>query len=100
MNGPQDCVDEIRQRFAEISYPAQPMDLSCTFSCGIAELHDGVDSKALSKRADEALYKAKAAGRNRVVGPADATGEGAAAARRSRNASAAAARASAAGTRD
>ena len=58
-------LDEIRQRFAEISYPAQPMDLSCTFSCGIAELHDGVDSKTLSKRADEALYQAKHSGRNR-----------------------------------
>lgn len=58
-------LDEIRQRFAEISYPAQPLDLSCTFSCGIAELHDGVDSKTLSKRADEALYEAKHSGRNR-----------------------------------
>ena len=57
--------DEIGQRFAEISSPAQPMALSCTFSCGIAELHDGVDSKALSKRADEALYEAKHSGRNR-----------------------------------
>ena len=34
-------------------------------SSGIAELHDGVDSKALSKRADEALYEAKHSGRNR-----------------------------------
>ncbi len=58
-------LDEIRQRFAEISYPAQPLDLSCTFSCGIAELHEGVDSKTLSKRADEALYEAKHSGRNR-----------------------------------
>ena len=57
-------LDEIRQRFAEISYPAQPIDLSCTFSCGIAELHEGVDSKTLSKRADEALYEAKHSGRN------------------------------------
>ena len=60
-------IDEIRQRFAEINYPAQPMDLSCTFSCGIAELHDGVDSKTLSKRADEALYEAKHSGRNRCA---------------------------------
>lgn len=29
-------LDEIRQRFAEIHYPAQPTDLRCTFSCGIA----------------------------------------------------------------
>ncbi|WP_277372935.1 PleD family two-component system response regulator [Pseudomonas sp. AA-38] len=59
-------LDEIRQRFAEIHYPAQPQDLSCTFSAGIAMLHPGLESKALSKQADEALYKAKHGGRNRV----------------------------------
>jgi len=59
-------LDEIRQRFAEINYPAQPQDLSCTFSCGIAMLQPGLDGNALSKRADEALYKAKNGGRNRV----------------------------------
>ena len=59
-------LDEIRQRFAEINYPAQPQDLSCTFSAGIAMLSPGQDSKSLSKLADEALYKAKHGGRNRV----------------------------------
>ena len=59
-------LDEVRRRFAEIHYPAQPQDLSCTFSCGIAELHDGLDNKHLSQRADEALYRAKNGGRNRV----------------------------------
>ncbi len=59
-------LEEIRQRFAEINYPAQPQDLSCTFSCGIAMLQPGLDGNALSKRADEALYKAKHGGRNRV----------------------------------
>ena len=59
-------LDEIRQRFAEIRYPAHPHDLSCTFSCGIAELSDGMDSNALSNQADEALYLAKRGGRNRV----------------------------------
>ena len=59
-------LEEIRQRFAEIHYPAQPQDLSCTFSCGIAMLQPGLDGNALSKRADEALYKAKHGGRNRV----------------------------------
>lgn len=62
----QRVLDEIRQRFAEIRYPAQPHDLSCTFSCGIAELSDDIDSNTLSKRADEALYQAKRSGRNRV----------------------------------
>ncbi|WP_437882759.1 diguanylate cyclase [Pseudomonas sp. LRF_L74] len=59
-------LDEIRRRFAEIHYPAQPFDLSCTFSCGIAQLEEGLDSNLLSKRADEALYAAKHGGRNRV----------------------------------
>ncbi len=59
-------LDEIRRRFAEIHYPAQPQDLSCTFSCGIAQLHEGVDSNTLSKQSDEALYVAKHGGRNRV----------------------------------
>ena len=59
-------LDEIRRRFAEIHYPAQPHDLSCTFSCGIAELQGEMDSNTLSKQADEALYVAKRGGRNRV----------------------------------
>lgn len=59
-------LDEIRKRFAEIVYPAQPQDLSCTFSCGIAELRGEQDSNLLSKQADEALYVAKHGGRNRV----------------------------------
>ena len=59
-------LDEIRQRFAEINYPAQPQDLSCTFSCGIAMLQPSLDGNTLSKHADEALYKAKHGGRNRV----------------------------------
>ncbi|MBD2838515.1 PleD family two-component system response regulator [Pseudomonas sp. JM0905a] len=59
-------LEEIRRRFAEIRYPAQPNDLTCTFSCGIAQLRDGLDINQLSKQADEALYRAKHGGRNRV----------------------------------
>jgi PleD family two-component response regulator len=36
------------------------------FSCGIAQLHDGLDINQLSQQADEALYRAKRGGRNRV----------------------------------
>ena len=59
-------LDEIRRRFAEIHYPAQPHDLSCTFSCGIAELTPDLDIKSMAKQADEALYVAKRGGRDRV----------------------------------
>jgi len=59
-------LDEIRQRFAEIHYPAQPQDLWCTFSAGVVELCETSDSLAMASQADEALYRAKGAGRNRV----------------------------------
>ena len=59
-------LDEIRRRFAEIRYPAQPLDLSCTFSCGIAQLQGDTSSQTLTQHADEALYVAKHGGRNRV----------------------------------
>ncbi|WP_375740353.1 diguanylate cyclase [Pseudomonas boanensis] len=60
-------LEDIRRRFAEIRYPAQPIDLSCTFSCGIAELREDTDINNLSKLADEALYRAKHSGRNRIA---------------------------------
>jgi diguanylate cyclase (GGDEF)-like protein len=59
-------LDEIRRRFAEINYPAQPADLFCTFSAGLVELSDNDDALMLASRADEALYRAKDAGRNHV----------------------------------
>ncbi|PWB30619.1 diguanylate cyclase response regulator [Pseudomonas sp. SDI] len=59
-------LDEIRRRFAEIHYPAQPRDLSCTFSAGVVELSEGLDALSMATAADEALYLAKGAGRNCV----------------------------------
>ena len=59
-------LDEIRRRFAEIHYPAQPHDLSCTFSAGVVQLSDGLDALSMATAADEALYLAKGAGRNCV----------------------------------
>ncbi|RMM07117.1 Response regulator, partial [Pseudomonas syringae pv. maculicola] len=38
-------LDEIRHRFAEIHYPAQPADLFCTFSAGVVCLGADDDSR-------------------------------------------------------
>ena len=59
-------LEQIRRRFAEIHYPAQPQDLWCTFSAGVVDLSEDSDSLMMASQADEALYRAKAAGRNRV----------------------------------
>ncbi len=40
--------------------------VTITFSAGIVEFTDGVTTDAVFERADQALYRAKAAGRNRV----------------------------------
>jgi diguanylate cyclase (GGDEF)-like protein len=43
--------------------------LHVTFSAGVVQyLEDGDDLQSLYKRADQVLYQAKAAGRNRVLG--------------------------------
>jgi diguanylate cyclase (GGDEF)-like protein len=60
-------LDDIRSRFAEINFSSEEPDLYCTFSCGIADLQEGMDVKRLARSADDALWKAKNAGRNQVI---------------------------------
>ena len=59
-------LNQIRQRFAEIHYPAQPTDLSCSFSAGVVQMQGEADSLLMASQADEALYRAKNNGRNQV----------------------------------
>lgn len=65
-------LDDIRQRFAEIQYPARPHALACTFSAGVVQFNPLLDSLRLASLADEALYVAKRNGRNQVVSDAPA----------------------------
>jgi len=60
-------LDDIRSRFAAINFSSDELALHCTFSCGIADLQEGMDVKSLARSADDALWKAKNAGRNQVI---------------------------------
>jgi len=57
-------VDAMRREFKELMRSYAP---AATISIGVAALRPGEDPSAWLKRADEALYRAKQAGRDRVV---------------------------------
>lgn len=59
-------IDEWRIRFADLVQLAGDKPFQVTFSAGVAALKHGMDTQQLIDRADEALYQAKAAGRNQV----------------------------------
>ncbi|APW42132.1 GGDEF domain-containing response regulator [Rhodoferax saidenbachensis] len=59
-------LDRIRVDFSRIRHPVDDGWFSSNFSGGIAQWNADLDSEALLKRADEALYQAKRAGRNRL----------------------------------
>jgi diguanylate cyclase (GGDEF)-like protein len=71
-------VEAIRVWVAAGRVPAGGHTLSVTFSAGVASLVGGMDAGELLHAADEALYAAKRAGRNRVMlapAPAEAPAE-------------------------
>jgi diguanylate cyclase (GGDEF)-like protein len=66
-----DVLDRIRHDFSQIKYPFNETSFNVTVSGGIAQLqaqlHAQTSAESLIKQADEALYQAKHAGRNRLV---------------------------------
>jgi diguanylate cyclase (GGDEF)-like protein/PAS domain S-box-containing protein len=61
-------AEELRMAFAETTIPSGSMHLHITISIGIAVFPEhGKTMEALIIQADQALYAAKSAGRNRVV---------------------------------
>lgn len=63
------CVENIRSslELTQISLSGA-MTIKVTVSCGVAQLPEhGKDGKSLLRAADDALYKAKEQGRNRIV---------------------------------
>jgi len=68
VNQALDAAQRLRQSIAELEIPVHDgMPLRCTASIGVATLDSAIDSiDALFRQADEALYRAKKTGRNRV----------------------------------
>jgi diguanylate cyclase (GGDEF)-like protein len=61
-------MDEIRLHFSEIEfYPDDTRPLYLTFSSGISTFPTFQSAEDLSDSADQALYSAKAGGRNRII---------------------------------
>ena len=62
-------AERLRRRIASEPFPIQQggRSIEVTISVGIAGLGPGDTAAAVLKRADQALYRAKRDGRNRVV---------------------------------
>ncbi|MAY20931.1 MAG: GGDEF domain-containing protein [Erythrobacteraceae bacterium] len=66
-NGPAErLADRIRQAFARLQHEGLGEDIRLTASFGVATAREGETYDRLFSRADAALYRAKAKGRNRV----------------------------------
>jgi diguanylate cyclase (GGDEF)-like protein len=62
------AVDKIRQRFSEITFETKESVFSATFSAGISGSRSHSTPEQLIAAADEQMYLAKTAGRNRTLG--------------------------------
>ena len=62
-----DKMEDIRRNFAAIDHDTAHGSFSVTLSCGVAEFPAALSSHELIAAADEALYRAKRAGRNSVL---------------------------------
>jgi diguanylate cyclase (GGDEF)-like protein len=60
-------LDELRERFAQITHQYDGVSWNAQFSAGVAAFPEYNDVGGLVKAADAALYAAKRAGRNKVV---------------------------------
>lgn len=60
-------LNELRQAFSAIRLSAGGKEFSATFSAGIASAPPLVDAISIQNKADQALYRAKVAGRNQIL---------------------------------
>lgn len=60
-------VDQLRESFSQIAQNSQLGPFHSSFSAGLAQFPDQDDAEGLFDAADQALYRAKAQGRNQVA---------------------------------
>ncbi|MEO6138884.1 MAG: GGDEF domain-containing protein, partial [Luteimonas sp.] len=60
------CVERLRKAINATPFPTSAGELAITFSAGVAQYRKGETIAAMLDRADAALYRAKAEGRDRV----------------------------------
>lgn len=60
-------IDQLREHVAGLPFHFRGEPVTITFSAGLAMLAEGDDKVSVFDRADKALYRAKEAGRNRIV---------------------------------
>ena len=67
LQGASLIAERVRQQIEQQAFKTQAGEIKLTVSIGAGTLHERDSIKQLFNRADEALYQAKATGRNRVV---------------------------------
>ena len=60
-------LDTIREDFSRLRHITEGQEFNATFSCGIVDITHFDDAGKICEAADRQLYKAKQAGRNRVM---------------------------------
>lgn len=68
VSGALEIAELFRRTISELQIPTDNIVVEVTSSLGVAEWKIGDTTDSLLRRADLALYEAKHAGRNRVVG--------------------------------
>jgi len=66
IDGAHVCIERIRRKVAATPFLVEGKTVDLTMSCGLAVCRPGEDLRATLARADQALYQAKEAGRDRV----------------------------------
>ncbi len=59
-------LDELRVSFSQLYFEPALSEFTCTFSCGVATTPPIESATTLVNLADDALYRAKSSGRNRI----------------------------------